>query len=417
MPTKKLSKETENKIKDALETTTKSHKTIADEHGVSVGTIGNVKKKHKIQRPKEVKPKADPTNARILELESKVIALKDERAALRKSYQAAQRNNSIYQALAEEIHDTVKPIRPLPRAPRIKTKDKQIHESLVMHLSDEHACDIVLPHQVGGLENYNERIALRRAEVYVDSLIKFTQHTLKQYNFGTLFILANGDHVSGEIHDAKDHTEHRNTFKNCLSTGQMHALMLRDLAAYFDDIKIIYTPGNHGRRTPKKDHNNPKNNWDYLVAETAFAYARDLENVEFIIPDSFSINLDIEGHGFHVAHGDDIKSFNNIPWYGIERKTRRLAALNCAVDRGVQYFCFGHFHNPATQAALNGETIINGTWVATSPYVYNSLSSFTEPTQIVHGVHKERGVTWRLHIKLRSDKEHLGPKRYGVILK
>lgn len=227
-------------------------------------------------------------------------------------------------------------------------------------------------------------------------------------------ILANGDHVSGEIHGAKDHTEYRNVLKNCLAVGQMHSLMFRDLASQFKHVKVLYTSGNHGRRSLKKDYHRPTDNWDWLVGNIASLHCKGLENVEFLLPDTFNANIDIEGYGFSVSHGDDVRAWNGIPWYGLERKTRRLMALNANMDRKVNYFCFGHFHQAATQAALDGEMLVNGTWVSTSPYVYNSLSTYCVPTQLIHGVHREHGVSWRLHVRLRSEREHLGPERYHV---
>jgi len=384
-----------------------SHRETAKQVGVGKGTVNRIKN--------EADVSVDPTNKRILQLESQNLIAHDEVRRLKKVYQATQRENSIFEALAEELRETITPIKALP-ARRRTTKKKQIKETLVAHLSDEHADQIVLPHQVGGIERYDFRIALRRAEQYVDTLLKFSQTTLSSYSFPSLYILAHGDHISGEIHNAKDHSEYRNAFRNTMAAGQMHALMFRDLAPYFKDIKILYLSGNHGRRTVKKEYPSPWNNWDYLVAETARAYCRDLENVEFLIPESFSACVEIEGWGFAVSHGDDIRSWNGIPWYGLERKTRRLAALNAARGKKIDYYCFGHFHNPAMQAAMDGETIINGAWVATSPYVYESLSTFNVPSQWLHGVHRDFGISWRLNMRLRTKNEHLGPDRYHIDL-
>jgi len=105
-----------------------------------------------------------------------------------------------------------------------------------------------------------------------------------------------------------------------------------------------------------------------------------------------------------------------MPWYGIERKVRRWAALNAAVDRKINYYCFGHFHNPAIITNLNGEVVINGSWIATDPYGFNAITAFNEPSQLIHGVHRDYGISWRLHVKLRSEREHLGPDRYSVLL-
>ena len=400
-------------VKKDLDTDTSIRK-IALKHGVGKDWVCKVR--NGTAKPLITdSPKADPTDARVLQLESQVIALRDETQRCKKAYKAAQRENAMFEALVDEMHNVVTPIKPLLAA-KVKQNDGKIKESLVMHLSDEHADSIVLPHQVGGLERYDLRIALRRAEVYVDTVIRFTQKTLSNYAFNDVYILAHGDHVSGEIHGATDHSVYRNSFRNALAVGQMHALMYRDLCAHFPRVHVLYLSGNHGRRSLKKDYHRPQDNWDYLVAEIAKLHCADIKNVDFNIPDSYSACLDIEGHGFAVMHGDDIRSWNGIPWYGIERKTRRWGALNAAVNRKIKYYCFGHFHTPATQAALDGEMIINGSWVACDPYSFNSLTVFSEPSQWIHGVHHKHGVSWRLNVKLRTDREHLGPKRYSPVL-
>ncbi len=350
----------------------------------------------------------------IAKLERANLILRDENRKLRQAYMGAQRENAIFDALVDEMEHVIEPMKPPARIIQRSRKTKLVQESLVMHLTDGHTDQIVRAEQVGGLENYDFNIACRRAETYIEAVIKFTQKTLVGYQFPTLWILAHGDHVSGEIHKAVDHSQYRNMFKNALATGQLHGLMLYDLAKVFQNIKIVYLSGNHGRRSLKKDYHSPHDNWDYLVAETARLYCKDIKNIEFLIPDSFSTVVQIEGYNFFISHGDDIRSWNGIPWYGIERKTRRLTALHASLDQRIDYFCFGHFHNSASQDALKGETIINGAWVACDPYCFHSLSVYTEPKQWLHGVHRERGVSWRIKVNLRSKNEQLGPKRYRV---
>lgn len=414
MPARPILDEIQDAIKTDLVEGKLSQREIGKKHNVSQGTVCNIKRgciKTSADLP-------DPTDNRILKLEAQNLALQDENRRCKLAYKAAQRQNSIFEALVDEFGNAITPIKPLPwapRSPRSKGK-KVIKESLVAHLSDEHADEVILPQQVGGLERYDFRIALRRAEEYVDNLLKFTQRTLSNYHFHTLWILANGDHSSGEIHKSVDHSYYRNQLRNSLAIGQLHALMFRDFAPHFPRIKVLYTPGNHGRRSPRKDYHGAWDNWDYLIAEVAKAHCVDLKNVEFLIPDSFSVNLEIENYGFHVTHGDEIRSWNSMPWYGIERKTRRLTALHASQDRQIHYYCFAHFHQPASQWALNGETLINGSWVATSPFVYEKLSSYTVPAQLIHGVHRDYGVSWRLYLKLKTEREHLGPNRYQISL-
>jgi hypothetical protein len=412
MPTVKKSQELIDAI--AADIGTMSQAKIAKKHGVSQGFVSKVKGGNAVADVVTVKEHADPTNEKILKLEAQNVALSDQVRRCKLAYKAAQRDNSVFEALVDEMHAVVKPVHPLPAVTIVQSSKKLIKETLVANLSDEHADSIILPHQVGGLERFDFRIACRRAEEYVDTLLKFTKNTLANYDFPELIILANGDHVSGDIHGATDHSAYRNSFKNAFAVGQLHSLMLRDLAPHFEKIKILYLPGNHGRRTQKKDYHGAHDNWDYLVAQTALMTCSNMENVEFLIPDSFSACLDIEGYGFYVSHGDDVRSWNGIPWYGIERKTRRLMALSTVQNRQANYFCFAHFHSPATQDAVGGEVIINGSWTATSPYAYESLSVANEPSQWIFGVHKDRGISWRLKMLLRTEKEHLGPNRYHV---
>jgi hypothetical protein len=360
----------------------------------------------------------DPADQHILELEAEIAHLRDERNHARRKLQMAAKTQGLFRAMADEMERVVVPFTTLPKArPQYKlAKEHDVIEHLVMHLSDGHHDQIITPEECGGLECHDFSVAVCRAEQYIDTVLKWTQETLAPtFYFPELTILAYGDHTSGEIHGHMKRSYFRNQFKNSLAIGQLHSLMVRDLAPYFEIINIVYVPGNHGRRSQKKDYHGAQDNWDYLIAKTTELYCRDMKNVHFTIPDAYSINLDINGVGFCIFHGDDIRSNLGIPWYGLERRQRRIMALN-RIQGGppIRYYCCGHFHRPATTTEVDGEMLVNGPWVATDAYAYNALSSYSEPTQLVHGVNSKYGITWRLPVKLRAEHERHGPKRYCI---
>jgi hypothetical protein len=356
----------------------------------------------------------------VLTLEAEVLHLKDEHNVMQRQIKAMTKTHGLFKTVVEEMERIVVPMSGLSKALPIErklVKDRQIDEHLVMHISDGHHDQIVNPSECGGLERYNFPISMRRAEHYVDTVLKWTQQTLApQFYFPTLTVLAYGDHTSGEIHNANQRSYFRNMFKNSLAIGQLHALMYRDLAPYFEAVNVVYVPGNHGRRSIKKDYHGAHDNWDYLVAETARMYCRNIENINFVIPDSFSINIAIGGVGFQCFHGDDIKSSMGIPWYGMERRQRRIMALNQAMNTHIRYYCCGHFHRPTTLTDVDGELLVNGAWVATDAYSYNAFSGYSEPKQLVHGVNSKYGITWRLPVSLKTDNEQKGPQRYKIDL-
>lgn len=426
----KLSKEQVAKVKERIREGRLTQPEIAKEFEVSRSLISDIAtgRAHKVKgeplSPKKPggqhkqAPDYDPTDKRVLALEAEVAHLCDERTFLKRQIKAATKTHGLFQAIVEELPNVVKPMKPLPVALPLQPSAKraQIEEHLVMHISDGHHDQIVKPIECGNLERHNFLISMRRAEQYVDTVLKWTQETLApNFTFPVLTILSYGDHTSGEIHGHVERSYFRNIFKNCFAIGQLHALMIRDLAPYFQQINVLCVPGNHGRRSMKKDYHGAHNNWDYLVAEVAKLHCADMPNVTFAIPDTFTVNVEINGVGFCVFHGDDIKSNLGIPFYGLERRQRRIMALN-ALQGGprVRYYVCGHFHRPAGLVELDGEMIVNGSWVATDAYAYNSFSGFTEPSQLLHGVNPKHGITWRMPIHLRTEHEERGPRRYKI---
>jgi transposase len=255
----------------------------------------------------------DPTNERILELEAEVVVLTEERNRERAKSKANAKIQGLFRAMVGVLNEKIVPVKPLPSWYKPKSlRGKIIEEHVVMHLSDGHHDQIVRPEECGGLEHHNFAVSCCRAERYVDTLLQWTQETLApQFRFPVLNVLAYGDFTSGEIHGHVERSYFRNQFQNCLAIGKLHALMYRDLAPYFERVNVVYVPGNHGRRSIKKDHHGAWNNWDYLTAEIARLYCADIANMDFLVPDAFSVNLDIDGVGFNVSHGDDVRGSLN----------------------------------------------------------------------------------------------------------
>lgn len=409
----KLLKTQVRDIKIALSEKTMTQAQIGEVYGMSRSVISDIAT-GRVHKDVETPESCDDNQ--FLKLRGEIEHLREERNDYRRQLKAAAKTQGLFAALVDEMGHRIQPFKALPSSRPVPTKAGTIQEHLVMHLSDGHHDQIVTPSDTGGLETYDFPISMCRAERFIDTTLKWTQQTLApQFSFPTLTVLAYGDHTSGEIHGHTSRSYFRNAFKNSLAIGQLHSLMFRDLAPYFDQVNIVYVPGNHGRRSTKKDYHGAHDNWDYLIAKTAEMYCADLPNVDFTIPNSYSINIDIGGVGFCIFHGDDIRSSLGIPWYGLERRKHRITALN-TVQKGtpVRYHCCGHFHRPGTTTELNGEMIINGAWVASDAYAFNALAGWTEPSQLIHGVNQEYGITWRLPVKLRCPYESKGPRRYKI---
>lgn len=357
----------------------------------------------------------DPTNERILELESEVVHLTDERNREKAKVKASAKTTGLFKAIVKEMDTRVKPFKALPSV-YVPRKSGKIEEHAVLHISDMHADSVVTPEEVGGMEEFNFPIACARAERLVDTTLRWTQSTLApNFDFQALWVLIYGDLSSGTIHGAAQRSYFRNQFRNSLAIGQLLGLMVRDLAPHFPVVNVVCVSGNHGRTTPKKDFHGSQENFDYLIAEIARLHCTELANTSWLIPNAWSVNLDINGIGVNVSHGDDCKSNGGIPFYGMVRRQKGLIAMN-SVQGGLRtrYWAMGHHHCSAALADMDGELLLNGAWLGTDQYSFNALAGYRQPTQLLHGMHARNGVTWRLPVCLRSDEERVGPKRYKI---
>lgn len=412
----KLDQSTVEDIKEAIASKTLTQKEIGAKYGISRSTVSDIAC-GRIYKTVKLKTEASDEERTIFKLQAENAHLREERNLARRQLKHAAKTHGLFQAIADEMDARITPMKALPKARKdYNPNDGSVEEHLVMHISDGHHDQVITHDDTGGLEKYDFPISMCRGERLVDATLKWTQQTLApQFRFPSLTVLAYGDHTSGEIHGAAQRSYFRNMFKNCHAIGQLHALMYRDLAPYFGQVNIVYVPGNHGRRSNKKDYHGAHDNWDYLIAKTAQLYCRGIDNISFAIPNAFSCNVDIGGVGFHIFHGDDVRSSLGIPWYGLEKRRHRMMALeNVREGVPIRYYCCGHFHRPGSTTEVNGEMLINGAWPASDAYAYNSLGGFTEPSQLIHGVNKKYGITWRLPVKLRCDYEHKGPKRYRL---
>ncbi len=425
----KISSEKAARIKADI-SSTMTQGAIARKHNVSRSAVSDIatgRRRKEVPWPNgEPAPKRsggqrkrleehDPTDKRILELEAEVVHLTEERNRERARSKASAKTQGLFRAIVAEMDRHVRPFKTLPSQMASRSK-AQIVEHCVLHMSDGHHDAVVRPEEVGGLEDYNFPVSCCRAERYVHTVVEWTQNTLApKFFFPVLWVLAYGDFTSGEIHRACERSYYRNQFKNCLAIGQLHALMFRDLAAHFKQVNVLYLAGNHGRRTSKKDYLGAHDNWDYLIAEAARLHCRGLENIYFTIPNAWSANVNINGVGFNVSHGDDVRSNLGIPWYGMVRRQKGLIALGAAAGaQRCRYFCCGHHHAASTLSDVDGELLVNGSWLGTDAFAYNSLSGYREPAQWLHGVNPAHGVTWRLNVKLRHESEGAGPQRYII---
>jgi len=395
---------------------------IAEKHNVSRSAVSNIAtgRTHAGVGPAITVVRSAGGQLKSLDIEQQNISLigqvenlRSERNMLRRQLRATSKRLSLVDSVADDLRELITPLEAPRLIPPSRSKSL-IDETLVLVLSDTHCDQVVLPDEVDGLETFNFPIACRRAEVLVEETIKWTQETLSNFRFKNLIILALGDFVSGEIHNHTPRSYFQNPFKSALATAQLFSLMYRDFAPFFEQVEIITISGNHGRLTEKVELSKAaQENYDYLVNKIAEVYCQDMKNVKFVFPNSFSTIVDIQGHKFHCSHGHIAKS-SGATWNRAKKFAQNLGELH---HGEIHYYVQGHFHSDGiVKISGNSSLLANGAFLATDPYAYQTLQAAGEPTQLVFGVHRHNGVSWRLPLNIRTADEDKGPQRYKIVV-
>ncbi len=415
---------TVKKVKEMLLKNELTQQQIGDQFDISRSVVSNIatNRSYKDIEPRLQAIKIPGGQIKHLNLETQNLALvgqlentRQERNLLKRQLKAATKRTAIVDSVVEQLSPIIKPLKPIAPV-KVKASGQVVDETLVLLLSDNHADQVVTPDEVDGLETYDFPISVRRHEVLVEELLKWTQNSLQNFRFKKLCIFGLGDYTSGEIHGHANRSYFGDSFTNDLAIAQLFGQMFRELSAYFEEVDIVTVIGNHGRLTDKIEFTKEAvaTNHDTLIMKIAEIYCLDIDNITFDFPSGLSTIKEVEGWNFFLHHGHGKKGSSKV-WAQAEKKASTIVPLH----RGkVHYFCSGHYHSQGEAPANGGARMLgNGAFLACDGFSYQSLEAASEPCQLLFAVHRKNGVTWRLPIKLRTPNEGKGPHRYQVMEK
>lgn len=337
---------------------------------------------------------ADPVKAEMERVERMRNVLA-ERSALREV--AGER--SFRSFLTELCKGTAPALSPPPpyKPPRVSKGATQ--ETMIQEFSDWHAYEVVTAERTRGFNAYNAQIMGQRVRQVVQTHLSIKQRMEGGggWNFRRLVVGLNGDFMSGTIHEVERHGDAPNVVLAAYGTALVLAQALRDLAAQYELVECFCSSGNHGRLPDAKrmQQKDPLRSWDALIYLLAKEHLRDIKHLRFFIPDSYSVAFEVEGWRFLQTHGHDIKSWNSIPFYGINRMMANLNALEASRGTPFHAALLGHFHNLSSMEAASAEYFVNGSLIGGTEFSVQGMGRSDKPRQWMLGVHAEHGITHR----------------------
>lgn len=197
-------------------------------------------------------------------------------------------------------------------------------------------------------------------------------------------------------------------YKQVIHGANDFAQAIARIVAAFPDLKFtLYgVGGNHGRvgaygEAPYRC------NWDlilYHIIELRLS-ALKLPNVICHFPEAWFQVVETWGWTHLLVHGDDIKGWAGLPFYGLQRA---VAKYQQVLQKPVNFCHVGHFHAASALSTSLGETIINGNWVGANSFSKVIIEANT-PVQLIHGITEQNGVEWTRKVYLRT-REDMRPR-------
>lgn len=372
-----------------------------------------------------IAPVQELTPEAAVEVDREVTRLRDELSEVKRRQKALHRQENSHRKLMEMGREALKPVTPLCQAPKHKTDEQHvIHQSHVLSWADWHVDEVVDAEIMEGLNFYDPPTVLRRVECMVDKTIMFA-HFSERVVFDTLYVHALGDFVTNTLRDGFDHADAAVTasmqpIKGARFAATLMAYALRDLAPHYERVVFRGVPGNHGRFTKGMSHKLPTENLDWLVYEWTRTMASDIPNIEWDIPEAWSLTCEVSGWGFFLNHGySDAKGgFGGISWYSLVKSDTKRTALDVKLNRKVLARQYGHMHQDVQvpRAGGNGVIRIEPSLMGGNEYPKEGMAgTFDEPGQSLLEVHDTEGITAPRHLNVRQH-DYNETCRYDPIL-
>ena len=293
-----------------------------------------------------------------------------------------------------EYFDTIKKcitaITPLPQVPYKTAKGGvQSDLSAVMVLSDWHIGEYTDADEIEGFNSYSWAIAQKRVHYLTKQFIDWIAVQRKASNIKEAVIVCIGDMISGDIHPELQITNEWPVPVQNVKAAYLLARAVARVAPHFEKVRVEFiTADNHSRRTHKPQaKQGGMNSEGYVIGHIMHELVSKIKNVEMNIYTRIKTRITIQGFPFLAEHGNTIRGWSGIPWYGADRAVAREAKARRMMPNKNFYKCLiGHFHQPMKTP----DYIVNGSLSGTSEFDHMQ-GRHSEACQIAFLVHPKYG--------------------------
>jgi len=350
---------------------------------------------NKVLEKVEVLPKTE--KELIAEQKRKIIADNEKRIE-----KEIVRTKALTEILLDKIVSAVAVQQKIEIEPlNIPHRKSASEEEVILDISDIQAGTKILLETTGGLNEYNFEILERQIARFLISVTSICRRHMEIAPIKKLHIFCLGDMVEGMgIFLGQAQQVDQDAYNQCFKLGDLLSKLYIELLNVFKEIEISCVGGNHGR-IGLKGENPHWVNWDLIMYKYIETKLQNYDRIKFNVPLSWWFIKEIQGKKHLLVHGDDIKGWAGIPFYGIDRAKSNYKEMLETIGEEFDYAHLAHFHTAAELPLMGGGFIsINGCWTGSSILGLKMMGKTIQPTQWIRGTHPEFGVTWSYKVRL-----------------
>lgn len=271
--------------------------------------------------------------------------------------------------------------------------------------SDWHLDERVNLAQMGGVNEFNRKIAEVRAANFFDNTVRLAKRYISGIRYEGIYLFLGGDMFSGNIHEELKETNETTIIESIIHWVEPVAAGIRYLADEFGAVHIPCVVGNHGRLSHKPiAKNRVQDNFDYLFYNMLAMALKADDRITWDISQAADCRFTIHDTTFLLTHGDQFRGGTGIAgllsplMLGDARKRKRQNALHQSYD----WMVYGHWHS----LVLGVRGLLgNGSLKGYDEYAMVSNFDYEPPQQALWLVQPRRGVTMRWPIHVLGDTE------------
>ncbi len=336
----------------------------------------------------------------------RVLHLRKEVSRLQTQLSSYQDIRGFQEELLESVTAAASALEPLPPQKAKSFKGSGSEVAAVIKFSDWHIGEVISESETEGFGRYNYAVAKHRAQYITENFLRYVETNRAMYKINKLYVFAEGDFISGDIHRELVATNEFPLPVQAVNAGALLAQSVATMAPYFSEVHLIEVgPDNHSRLQPKPQFKQKAtNSMSYVVHAMANALLAKHGNVETLVGEGIEELVNVNGTNFLIKHGDTVKAWMGIPFYGMERDrgkeaVKRMQAMldserkdnyeKFKKDIGFDYISCGHWHVPGV---VSGNILINGSMCGTTEFDHG-CGRHARPSQVSFLVHPK----WKLY--------------------